>query len=278
MAYDLQLFSNNAVTLLAAPILISSTSLTVMPGYGALFPQPIGANQFFLITLENQTATAREIVRVNGRTGDTFTNLVRGQEGTTAAAWFSTTGNDTLVDHRVTAETMRLAMLLPESTGSSTLQIQKDAIAVGTSADTLNFEGAVTVVGAGNVKTITITAGTSTIQGETSSTPVNIAGGTSEATSTVTYSQYQRGFKFFVTLFSPSTFRSSTFEVLGNVGGNFSTNSESATWNRTARVGYNFIGSVNIVLDTTSKILELTWLNGESSPVQVMCTRIQHLP
>lgn len=116
MALAVQLFTNNAVTLLQAPITATDTSLTVMNGYGAQFPQPTGdGSDFFLVTLENQTATVREIIRVTGRVGDTFTFALahRGQEGTTPLAWNASSGDDTLVDHRITAETMRLAMRLP---------------------------------------------------------------------------------------------------------------------------------------------------------------------
>ena len=109
---EIQLFTNNAVTLLAAPIGPADTSMTVMTGFGALFPSP-GPGQFFLVTLENQAATLREIIKVTGRTGDTFTGLVRAQEGTTAQSWSASLGSDTLVDHRITAETMDRAMLLP---------------------------------------------------------------------------------------------------------------------------------------------------------------------
>ena len=103
-----QLFTNNAVSLLAVGINSTQTTLTVLPGHGALYPSP-GANQFFAVTLENQAATVREIVHVTARSGDTLT-IVRGQEGTTALSWSATANNDTLVDHRVTADTLyRLA-------------------------------------------------------------------------------------------------------------------------------------------------------------------------
>jgi hypothetical protein len=313
MAYDTQLFSNNAVSLLATAIGAGDTSLTVMAGYGALFPQPTGdASDFFLVTLENQTATVREIIRVNGRTGDTFTGLVRAQEGTSAFAWGASLGNDTLVDHRVTAETMRLAMLLPEggsgagpqgpvgpqgpagpvgpqgpagpagADGSGGITTQKDAVTVGALATTLNFAGAgVTVTGTGATKTITIpggAGGSSTINGGNTITPVEVDSGWTQPLSVATYSQYQRGFKFFVTIFMPANSLSSTFEVLGNVSGNLGANTEVITFNRTARVGYNFGGQVNITLNTTTKELNLVWTNTEALPVEVMCTRIQHLP
>jgi hypothetical protein len=118
MAYALQLFSNNAVSLLSSDFSATDISLTVMSGYGAQFPQPIGdGSDFFLVTLEDQSATHREIIRVTGRTGDTFhfPLVNRGQEGTSIQAWSSALGSDTLVDHRVTAETMRLAMRLPQA-------------------------------------------------------------------------------------------------------------------------------------------------------------------
>lgn len=104
-----QLFSNNSISLLAAPIGPTDTTLTVLPGDGALFPQPANdGTEYFNVTLESQDATRREIIKVFGRTGDTLTNIQRAQEGTTAQSWpAGGPGNDTLVDHRVTAETMR---------------------------------------------------------------------------------------------------------------------------------------------------------------------------
>lgn len=122
MAYAVQLFSNNAVSLLATSISATDVSLTVMSGYGVQFPNPIGdGSEFFLVTLEDQSASHREIIRVTGRTGDTFhfTLANRGQEGTIPRLWSASLGSDTLVDHRITAETMRLAMRLPQA-GSST--------------------------------------------------------------------------------------------------------------------------------------------------------------
>lgn len=100
-----QLFTNNAVSLLASGITSTATTLTVLAGMGALFPNP-GADEFFIVTLEDQGATQREIIWVTGRSGDTFTGLLRGQEDTTAQAWTATLGSDTLVDHRLTAYTL----------------------------------------------------------------------------------------------------------------------------------------------------------------------------
>ncbi len=102
-----QLFTNNAVSLLAAPISASSTTLAVIAGHGALFPAITEAGHYFLVTLENETATQREIIKVNGRVGDVFTGLERGWEDTIPQNWPAGGGNDTLVDHRVTAGTLQ---------------------------------------------------------------------------------------------------------------------------------------------------------------------------
>lgn len=99
-----QLFTNNAVSLLQAPIDSTSTLLHVLPEHGELFPTP-QANEFFTITLEDQGALVQEIVHVTERIGDAFV-VIRGQEGTEARAWSASQGNDTLVDHRLTALTL----------------------------------------------------------------------------------------------------------------------------------------------------------------------------
>lgn len=280
MAYDLQLFTNNAVSLLAAPISASATSLTVMSGYGVLYPNP-GPGQFFLVTLENETGTVREIIRVTGRVGDTFTFPLgnRGQEGTVPVAWSSASGNDTLVDHRVTAETMRLAMLLPEggSGGISGINIQGGGIPFPPPATTLNFTGNVAVIDNGASKDIVIGALTHDIHGGTPD-PVNIPTGQTLPGDTTTYADNQRGFKFFVTLTMPATHQSQTFEVLGNISGDLSTNSETVSFNRSARVGYNFAGSVNLSINTALKQAKLTWTNNEANTVVIQCVRIQQTP
>jgi hypothetical protein len=83
----LNLFTNNAATLLASGILSGDTSLTVSTGTGALFPNPT-AGQYFYCTLANNAGTT-EIIKVTARSGDTFTTIVRGQDGTSAVAWNS---------------------------------------------------------------------------------------------------------------------------------------------------------------------------------------------
>jgi len=116
-----QLFTNNAIALLAAPIGPTDMTLTVQTGLGALFPQPTNPGDFFLVTLEpvNPPVSPREILYISGRSGDVFTILHRGWEGTgvgdaqpgAGLAWPATT---TVVDHRITAGTIASSMVLPQ--------------------------------------------------------------------------------------------------------------------------------------------------------------------
>lgn len=97
-----QLFSNNAVSLLAYAIADTNTSLQVLPGTGQLYPSILSPDDFFVVTLEDQQALHREIIKVVGRANDTFT-VIRGWENTTPLSWTQ----QTLVDLRETAGTMK---------------------------------------------------------------------------------------------------------------------------------------------------------------------------
>lgn len=101
-----QIFTNWAASLLAAPLTPTSTIIQVTAGFGLKFPNP-QADEYFLIVLENEARTVREIVKIISRTGDTLyvdTNG-RGLDGTSALSWATNPG--TLVDHRMTAMTVR---------------------------------------------------------------------------------------------------------------------------------------------------------------------------
>lgn len=94
-----RLFSNNATSTLASGIASGATSLTVVSGHGALFPNPV-APDYATLTL-SQAGTGEsswEEVILTSRSGDVLT-VVRGAEGSTAAAWV--TGDK--VELRITA-------------------------------------------------------------------------------------------------------------------------------------------------------------------------------
>jgi hypothetical protein len=79
------LYTNNATSTLAAGIAAGATSITVQTGHGARFPSVSGSDYFYA-TLTNSAGTTNEVVRVTARATDALT-VVRGQDGTTAAAW-----------------------------------------------------------------------------------------------------------------------------------------------------------------------------------------------
>lgn len=80
------LFTNNAISTLAAGFNAGSTSLTVQAGDGALFPNPTG-NDSFLVTLQDASNNI-EIVECTSRSTDALT-VVRAQEGTADQNWLS---------------------------------------------------------------------------------------------------------------------------------------------------------------------------------------------
>ena len=80
------LFANNAATTVASALSNVATSLAVASGKGALFPAITGTDFFMLTLTQSGSETTWEIVKVTARSGDVLT-IVRGQEGTTAAAW-----------------------------------------------------------------------------------------------------------------------------------------------------------------------------------------------
>ncbi|MNK27650.1 hypothetical protein D3C87_460120 [compost metagenome] len=96
MTTNTRLYANNAKTTLATSVLATDTTLLV--ANGALFPSPT-AGQFFLVTID--TGSTYEIVKVTGRSGNTFTGCTRGFEGTTASPYQA----GTRIENRITAGT-----------------------------------------------------------------------------------------------------------------------------------------------------------------------------
>ncbi len=279
----LQLFTNNAISLLNSSISDSDLEIRLLPGTGVTFPQPTNPGEFFLVTLEETAAPFdREIVKVIGRSGDVLLvdPLGRGQEGTYPRGWAA---NDTLVDHRLTAETIRQAFLQPEQpTPTPPLAIADEGTVITPAATRLNFVGpGVSTTAAGGNVTVNISGGGSpgggSINGESASTPILVEPTWNLEVNEVTYSQFNRGFKYFVTILMPSNGECQTFEVLANIRGLIGS-TETVQWTKTNRIGYNFSGLLDVSLDTGSSRLILKWQNLETQNVQVMVTRIQHAP
>lgn len=76
------LFANDALSWLTYEVLASDTQVSVPPGEGDRFPNPVDL-EFFVGVLEDLRTGAKEYVRATARTGDTIT-IVRAQEDSTA--------------------------------------------------------------------------------------------------------------------------------------------------------------------------------------------------
>lgn len=101
-----QLFSNNAVAYLNSSITNSTTTITLQSGQGTKFPDITNSTDYFLLTLYqlvNGIEQNHEIIKVTAKVGDTLT-VQRGQEGTTARPWASSSP----LECRVTANSMRV--------------------------------------------------------------------------------------------------------------------------------------------------------------------------
>jgi hypothetical protein len=97
------LLKNNASSLLALPVLTGDLMITVTLADAVLFPQPAGASEYFLVTLEDRRVVPnlREIVKCTARSDNVLT-VERAQEGTFATAFFT----GAVVSHRLTAGTV----------------------------------------------------------------------------------------------------------------------------------------------------------------------------
>lgn len=295
----LQLFANNAVSLLDAPLSIGGTSIELQHGLGSEFPQPINPGEFFLVTLEDiVNPSKREIVRIIGRINDTLIIDAngRGQENTTPQFWDS---SNTLVDHRVTAETMRQAFLQPITSGGVGPQGPKgDTGAQGPKGDTgpAGADGSIGIDGAPGAqgpKGDTGAQGPAGPKGDTGPQGLPGADGanasvtgsnqpavaispveTLSVTEPLPYNDLKRGHKFWVTLYCSSNGLAETFEVLAIIQGILSV-SPVVSWTRTNRIGYNFAGTLTLNLDTTNNTLSLDWFNQE--PVLLVTVTVAHL-
>src|SRR5437660_11794822 len=85
-------YANNAIGILASSITNVATSLALVAGYGAKFPTvnfPVDGT-FFYAAIEDANNNIEIIqVQVHGSGSDTFSTIVRAQDGTSALAWSS---------------------------------------------------------------------------------------------------------------------------------------------------------------------------------------------
>jgi len=86
---NLFIWSNNAQSTLSAPITAGALALSIQGGAGALFPNPGAGQQFSATLVDAATGLLTEIIYCTARSGDNFSTIVRGQEGTTPLAWLA---------------------------------------------------------------------------------------------------------------------------------------------------------------------------------------------
>lgn len=138
-----QLFSNNALTTIAAPFMAGDTQLLVKSGTGSLFPNiplpvpndlGITAPQenYFLLTIENATATNREVISIVGREGDVLYVGARGIEDTAPTDW----DVNSIVELRLTAGTLNSQTsalnVINDTLQASNQLSQQEIMAIGT--------------------------------------------------------------------------------------------------------------------------------------------------
>lgn len=168
---------NNAYSSLLAGITNVATTLQVQAGHGSRFP-PLGAGDWTFITLQN-AANAIEIVKATALSGDTFT-VVRGQEGTTAAAWLA----GDIVELRLTAGVTATVDGVQTLTGKTLTSPVLVTPALGTPASGVatNLTGMATGLSiGGNAATATNATNATNVTGT-----VGIANGGTGATSAAT--------------------------------------------------------------------------------------------
>lgn len=99
-----QIYSNNAIARITAPVYSGGMVINIDPARASLFPNPQRIEDFFLITLDDvNDPDVYEIIKISSRSGSTLNVAARGYEGTTERSW---TVADTICDHRVTAGTL----------------------------------------------------------------------------------------------------------------------------------------------------------------------------
>lgn len=81
-------FTNFASTRTTSVLSSLNTTFSITPGTGANFPTCSGGDWFYCVLTDSLTApTVREVVKVTSRSGDSFSTVVRAQDGTTALNW-----------------------------------------------------------------------------------------------------------------------------------------------------------------------------------------------
>jgi hypothetical protein len=138
MTKSTTLYSNNARSTLSSAIVSGDTTIPVVSSVG--FPSPSVTGDHFYVTIDDGTNI--EIVQVTGVSGNSFTGCVRGQNGTSAQNFNSTsavenrltqgniTGLARLVDRLATTTSLETLESPANTDGNSVLCTSGDAIGI----------------------------------------------------------------------------------------------------------------------------------------------------
>lgn len=117
------IFTNNAVSSLIHPISDTDTEIQVRPEHANQFPTT-STGEYFVVTLESPSDKNRiEIIKCNARVGNVLYVESRGCEGTSALNW-----NEAIVDHRLTANSIRTIRTRPDVQFSYSIDTGKTII------------------------------------------------------------------------------------------------------------------------------------------------------
>lgn len=134
-------FSNNARSGLAANVLATDTSITVVDA--SVFPLLVPGDVLYL-TIANTTNTVNEIIKCTAITGNTLT-VSRGEEGTTPTDW---TIHDN-VSSRLTAELLETIT----ARAYNSIDTTDDVVFKSTTVNSVQLVGDTNTVEAGSFKT-----------------------------------------------------------------------------------------------------------------------------
>lgn len=119
MATAFKVLKDYAAGFLETGIDSDDTSLTLENGQGASFPSTF---PYWVTLFTTDPGLGCEVVEVGGRSGDTLQSLVRGQEGTSAAAWSAGTNVRAMImsqhlgDLQVAVNTLETGLDLGQTT------------------------------------------------------------------------------------------------------------------------------------------------------------------
>jgi hypothetical protein len=272
------LFTNNAGSTFANPVDMTATTVTLVGGGGALFPQPTGSD-YFMVTFITVNGTQLEICKCTARAGDTLT-VIRAQEGTGAQ-------NFQIGDQcqlRITAQTMNTVVAAVGSDHVKDIVAGTGISATGTGTVTIANTGVLSLASgtginvSGSTGNVTVSLAGPTVNsfsaGTTGLTPSTATSGAVALAGTLNVANGGTGATTFAAnnvLLGNGT---SAFQVIapGTTGNSLISNGTTWVSGSTKSVGSSGTVWNNV---TSSRTYSTTYTNSNSYPIMVSIWGIQ---